>query len=693
MTAATVRDHRTTAWFRLDIEGLRAVAVILVVLYHAGATVVSGGYVGVDVFFVISGFLITSLLLRELDDTRRLSIVRFYARRAVRLLPAATVVVATTLLAAWLWLPPLRLKSIAGDALATTVYGLNYRLADRGVDYLGAAQAPSPLQHFWSLAVEEQFYLAWPLLLLAASLVWRRSRRVSRPAVAGVLLAVIGVSLAASVWQTHASAPWAYFGAHTRAWELAVGALIAVSATHCARLPAMLARILGGAGLAAVLASALLFDESTAFPGYAATLPVAGTALVIAAGCAHQLRPLHAAALEGIGELSYAWYLWHWPMLLIAPYVIGSTLSMGQSLTVIAAALAAAVVTNVCVENPVRRRKLLRARPWRGISVGAAMSATVAAAAVVLPLVVPTAPTGATATDVQAATAGTAADRELAAAIAHSADGGAAPANLAPPLATAATDLPVIYPDGCDMPFTAVDVKTSCIYGDRSATTTMVLFGDSHAGHWFPALDAIAQQQHMRLAVVTKSACSAADVLIVLKELKRPYTECPTWRHKAWDYITSLNPAVVVLSSNGSNGPGGSIVGIAPADQDQAWTAAWTTTIKTVQRPGTRTVLISDTPWPAGDVPECVSSHPGDIRACARPVREAVPAPTRRSMVAKAAADAGSQVVDPVRWFCTATTCPAVVGNLLVFRDASHMTTPYAAALAPLLGPAMGMPQ
>ncbi|HEU5110943.1 MAG TPA: acyltransferase, partial [Micromonosporaceae bacterium] len=220
--------------FRPDVEGLRAVAVVLVVLYHAGVGAVGGGYVGVDVFLVISGYLITGLLLR--DQGRGLA--AFYARRALRLLPAATVVVAATVAAARAWLPPLRFGEVVRDALHTTFYGLNYRLAALGTDYSAADAAPSPLQHYWSLAVEEQFYLAWPPLLAAVCALAARRRRAVL-AVLAVLAVTLGVvvagSLALSVWQTAASAPWAYFGAHTRAWELGAGALLALAPV--ARLP------------------------------------------------------------------------------------------------------------------------------------------------------------------------------------------------------------------------------------------------------------------------------------------------------------------------------------------------------------------------------------------------------------------------------------------------------------------------
>ncbi|MFE3599399.1 acyltransferase family protein [Streptomyces sp. NPDC059142] len=304
---------------RLDIQGLRAVAVGLVVLSHAGVAQVSGGYIGVDVFFVISGFLITSLLLRELATTGRVSVRSFYARRALRLLPVSSLVIAVTLGGAWLFLSKARLAEYAGDALASALYAVNFRLAASGTDYLAQNGPPSPLQHFWSLAVEEQFYLVWPLLLL---LTWRITR--GRRRLAAVPLGVVCLgSFAAGVLLTDSSAPWAYFASFTRAWELGAGALLALGAGRLERLPAALAAPLTWLGLGCVTLAALSYDDTTPFPGHHALLPVAGTVLVLAGGCAP--APHGAGWLLGrrplvwLGGLSYGWYLWHWPLLVIVP--------------------------------------------------------------------------------------------------------------------------------------------------------------------------------------------------------------------------------------------------------------------------------------------------------------------------------------------------------------------------------------
>ena len=308
--------------FRPDVEGLRAVAVGLVVLYHAGLSRLSGGFVGVDVFFVISGFLITSLLIRELERTGRISLSRFYARRAKRLLPAAaTVLLVTTALTA-LVLPEIRWRDTGGDIVSAALYVVNWRLAGRSVDYLAEGTAPSPVQHFWSLAVEEQYYLVWPLLLILVTW-WARRRGRSMGASLSIGLALVAIpSLLWSVYQTSYQPASAFFLTTTRMWELAIGGGVAIAATRLARMPRPAALLLGWIGLAAVAVAGVIFSTSTPWPGYAAALPTLGAAAVIAAGFAAggagPVMLLGTRPFLWVGALSYSLYLWHWPLLVAA---------------------------------------------------------------------------------------------------------------------------------------------------------------------------------------------------------------------------------------------------------------------------------------------------------------------------------------------------------------------------------------
>lgn len=286
--------------FRGDIEGLRALAVILVLAGHAGSQFVPAGFIGVDVFFVISGFLITGLLVAELDGTGRISLLGFYARRAKRLLPAAGLVLLVTLLLTYLFLPRVRYSNTAWDVVSSALYVMNWRLAEQSVDYMFVDQAPSVLQHYWSLSVEEQFYLFWPLLLLGLAVLGGR-RRLRR----GVLMlgfAVVAVpSFAWSIHLTSTDSAPAYFVTTTRLWELALGGAVAIAGGLLHRTPRVLAVLLAWSGLAAVVASAFLLDATSAFPGYIALLPTGGTAAVIAFAVAAR-RAGPAGLLSQIGR-------------------------------------------------------------------------------------------------------------------------------------------------------------------------------------------------------------------------------------------------------------------------------------------------------------------------------------------------------------------------------------------------------
>jgi peptidoglycan/LPS O-acetylase OafA/YrhL len=680
--------------FRPDIEGLRAVAVVLVVLCHAGLSGTAGGYVGVDVFFVISGYLITTQLLRELRRDGTVSLRRFYARRVKRLLPAATVVVVATVLASTVWLSPYRVRDIAWDAVTTALYTLNYRLAWQGTDYLASSLPPSPLQHFWSLAVEEQFYVVWPVLLVLIALSWRRCARawpvaarhpVTVP-VAAVLLALAAASLVLSEWVTRVSAPWAYFSLPTRAWELAAGGLLAVAGTRHGPMSPPVATVVGWAGLGAIAAAAALFDDTTAFPGHAALLPVAGAVAVIAAGRAD--APWGTSALlrlwpvRSLGTVSYGWYLWHWPLLAIAPVAVGRPLSVGEGLAWAVVALLLAVVTYHLVEHPVRRIESLAVTPWRGLALGGALSAVTVAVSLVL-AVSPPVPDGATPGAPAAAGTQPVTAEALTAALDAGSRTRAAPADLAPSLAAVRGDLPRTYADGChlDPPEKAQGV---CTYGRLSGAVTVVLFGDSFAAQWFPALERLAKERHWRLVSLTKSSCPAVTITTYSPALKREFSECDDWRQYALRRIADVRPQLVVMgsapiySADGSRRPS--------AEFDEAWGRGTADTVRTLRGTGAGVAVLGATPLAGSDPPECVASHLADTRSCVQRRGEGLVAPRRQQLEARAAVAADAVVIDPVRWVCT-SLCPVIVGNRQVYRDPMHLTATYSAWLAPVLGP------
>src|SRR4051812_7000989 len=338
---------------RDDIQGLRALAVLLVVLGHARVPFLGGGFVGVDVFFVLSGFLITGLLLAEAERNGSISLVDFYVRRARRILPAAALTLVATALASLVLLNFVRARTAVGDSVHAAAFSANFRFAARGVDYFAQTDPPSPFLHFWSLSVEEQFYFVWPLLLSATLVVGARRRKV----LFAVLAALVAASLAWSVHATAAEPAAAYFSPFTRGWELGLGAGLAVAAPLLERVPSAVRLVAGWAGLLAVATAATCFSDATPVPGFAALLPTAGAALAVvagmgaaqsrlAAGRALSLRPLGFA-----GDRSYAYYLWHWPVLILATEYAGHELPLATRLALLVAAFALACVSYALLEN------------------------------------------------------------------------------------------------------------------------------------------------------------------------------------------------------------------------------------------------------------------------------------------------------------------------------------------------------
>ncbi|WP_370289490.1 acyltransferase family protein [Nocardioides sp.] len=664
------RQHlaEASAAQRSDIQGLRTIAVGAVVVNHADAAWLPGGYVGVDVFFVISGFLITSQLLRRIGaggtaaSPRRRWLRSFYAARIRRLLPMSALVLVASVVAARLLLPPTQLPTVAQDAVATSLYASNLWFAHTGTDYL-ANPAPSLFQHYWSLALEEQFYLFWPLLLLAAVRIGR-----GRRATAGVMLAVVATSFALCVVLTDTSQPWAFFTLPARAWELAVGGLVALAAQPLSRRSTPRARqLLGWAGLAGIAASVVLFSEDTTFPGTAVLLPVVSTAAVIAAAVERGSvlgSILGHRVVQWVGDRSYSIYLWHWPVLILASMRWGP-LSPLPLLGLLALTMLLSALSYRLVEQPLRRSPRLAGTP-RTFAFGGALTATTLAAAAVLALTVGPLTSDRTAPPLDTAEV----PAELPAP-------SFVPRNLTPTLTGAADDLPATYADGCHLDFAATRPKR-CVDG-TGAGLRVALVGDSHAAQWFPALRQIVAERGGRLLSLTKSSCPVYDVPIYNTALKRPYRECDAWRPAALATVRSFAADVVVLAGFGAAYQDSASD---PAAFAAAWQAGIERTIRSLPR-GTQVVVLGDTPrWPE-PVNDCVARRLEDPAGCALPVDRLV----RPSIVGaeeRATAATGARYVDTVRWIC-GRLCQPIAGNVLVYRDVSHITAAFASALTPQL--------
>ncbi len=678
--------------FRPDVEGLRAVAIVLVVLYHVHARLAPGGYVGVDVFFVISGFLITGQLARELRSDGRISFLTFYARRARRILPAALLTLIVTAVASALLLNPLAAKRALDDVLSAMYFGANFHFAAEGADYFNAGLSPSPIQHFWSLAVEEQFYIVWPLLLVASSLVWLRVRRRDRPervrrpvigAVTIVLAILAAISLMASIRQTPTSPSWAYFSIVTRAWELAVGALVALALPLVARLDRRLAIPLSWVGLGCIALAAALFSRTSSYPGDSALLPVLGAAAVICGGSAVASRRFGAQALlrtppfQRLGALSYSWYLWHWPALVLAPAVLGHALSEIQAVAVAVVSLGLAAMSFVLVERPIRRIEIVVRRPALGLSAAGALAATaIAIVALSGSLVGPLASTA-------AAPARLAAHHKLSSLRADLIAGARTvklPSNLRPRLTAMPSALPRIIADGCELAYGRDQIKP-CIYGDPGSHSTVVAFGDSHAGHWFDALNWISKRRHWRLVVMTKEGCTPAEVTF----RDDADSLCARWREKAKARIARLHPSLVVVSWARWIEPEASHKAGVPTGYGGAWQDGVADIFEFLRRSAKHVIFISDTPYLPQSAPDCLASHPSNVRACTNKRSAATILPGIKAAELRIAKQEQIKSIDPTSWFCAPRVCPVIVGNILVYHDKSHMTTEWSRFLAPVL--------
>jgi len=766
--AGAATPSRTGRELRADLEGLRGVAVIAVLLFHLELPWAAGGFVGVDAFFVLSGFLITGLLIRERERMGRISLPAFYARRVRRILPAALVTIGVTVGAAALVLAPLDVPAVTLDGASSALSIGNIRFAIAATDYFGPA-TPSPFRHFWSLGVEEQFYLVWPALMILAL-----ARGGSRRRAALVIAGVVAASLAASIWLTDVDQPWAFYSFPTRAWQLGLGGLLAVAAGWLAQRPPRLLGPIALAGLVGLVGAVVLIDGSMPYPGTLALLPAVATAAVVIGGDrpgpAHRLLGL--GLLRWFGRISYSLYLWHWPLLVLPVLALGRELAIGERVTLAVISIAVAAASWRWIEEPFRRGWSPTVSRRRTVLAGVGAMALTAAIAVGIgdgvvtrldaaasqaasvsggasSLMTPdeglaardAAPgddgaieppasgpaagmatadgsSGATAAPAgaapePAATPGSAGESPAPQASSNTvgssprSPGPAAsptaapvpaaaevkatpppswrlPADVAPPLTKARDDIEPIVRDQCGLSLSGSQPPV-CMYGRKDGTLTVALVGDSHAAHWFPALERLADERGWRLVPFTKYSCPFVDLRIYSAWFKREYTECEAWRTNVVEALGKLKPDLTIVTSHRW------FPTIVAGDDDP--TRQGEAMARLLRQIPGRVVLLADTPISQYDVPACLSRNLDDVRRCATDRAYAFgTTPKARERVA--ARLAGAMLVDLSDVICPGTgTCPAVLDGMIVYRDDHHLTATFSASLAPVLGerlPAFG---
>ena len=726
---------------RPEIQALRAVAVALVVFYHFWPERLPGGFIGVDVFFVISGFLITAHLVRDVAARGRVQLATFWARRARRLLPASLLVLLVTSIAVLVVVPSALWRDIFGEITASTLYVQNWFLASSAVDYSAADALASPVQHYWSLSTEEQFYLVWPVLIAIIALlskVLRPGRTLSRTAVLAGLGIVVAASLAFSIYYTGASPDAAYFITPTRAWQFGAGGLLAValpgplSAREGARQG--LLSLLSIAGLVALVAAALAYSTETPFPGSAALLPVLGTLAVIAAGTPRAwFSPARIAGLapvQFLGDISYSVYLWHWPLLIITPFLLQRDAETGLGTTAKLALLLATVLlawlTKIAVEDPVRSARFLtRRRP--------ALSLVAAAAGMAIVLAIPLVTTAGldaaearsdaiqkqlvTTPELVTAPGSTAADvtrsilaslPECLGALAKTSGGGCSNPGLDDP-APGSIDGPagsqgIVIPDPTAGKIPAYrrdcldDLKKEqflvCELGvpEAKATKTVAVIGDSHAFSLLPTIMTIAEAQGWHVVSVTRGSCPFNDATRALEE--GPARDgCVAWNDNATQLLRDRPEiSAVFTSASAKNGYVGADGRTGYENAVAGASSLWRSLPTTV----TDVVVVRDVPRARVDVIECLDEAyaGGDLSTadCSSPedeVKYADPLADAAKTYSPQPGEPVVTLVDPTPVLCTAGDCVAYLGHTIVYRDSHHIAPVFARTLAPLVQQAL----
>ena len=694
---------------RGDIQGLRAIAVLLVMLAHAGVPGVAGGYIGVDVFFVVSGFLITSILLHEATERGSISLVGFYAKRARRILPAATVTLIATAIAAIVLLPYVRAEAILGDVAWAAFFGANLRFAQGQTDYFAAGQPHSPVQHYWSLAVEEQFYLVWPALIIAVLAVGagRRVASVGRrmPWLVGFAVVSVGASFAWSVATTPTDPTVAYFSTAPRGWELGAGALLAMAGRSLPGLGRWTRSLLALAGLAMIAAAAVTFTDRTPVPGYHMALPVVGTVLLIAAGSGLPdrsgpglVRLLGRQPLRWIGDVSYGFYLWHWPFLILAPAYLGARLSVAENLALSGGALIMAWLSYQLIENPIRRAPTLSVRPklallmWP-VAIGSLLAVNAGSHAYIdhERRIVAAAAANVDLSELPPSQRMPRNGEEIHDALADALDR----ATLNAPQ-TPVDDLePVSEEFVRDPACRAAEDQSSheiCPLGDVGSDRRIVVMGDSHAQMWLAGLEIVAERHGYELLPITKLGCTPYDVVAWKFDRDAIYTECNAWREWALEQARRAQPDVIVVASASIIKNADEATGeLLPLDAArQAWrdgAESLADELLTIA-PDVRFVQdINRLPWFPAD---CLSDLDNTTADCTFAPSTWVADSNR--LVRRGIADTGARRLVTHDLFCLRDRCPTVVDGMAVYGDNDHLANGYSAYLADELETRLRLP-
>ncbi len=649
------RRDQAHGGFRPEIQGLRAIAVLAVMFYHAHLPGMSGGFIGVDVFFVISGYLICGLLHRELAATGRIALGRFWLRRARRLLPNAALTLLSVLVATALLRPANSYVPVASDVASAALSFANIRFAARAVGYFADDVHPSPVLHFWSLSVEEQFYIAWPLLL--AALVALLGRQLIRWT-PWLLAAICAVSFGLAQVVVEINQPLAFYHMEMRAWQLAAGGLLAALEPRLDGFARPLRIAAAWLGLAGVVAAATRLNGAMTYPGAWALLPTVSTLAILAAPMAERdwLSPtklLGRQSLGWLGDRSYSLYLWHWPALVFTPLALPGVPFADATGLVIGSLMAC--VSYHWIERP------LHHNAWPAASFWPQASMAVAAIALVL--------------------CGSAV---LARPFWHQSRTAIAMTRL---LQAAAKENGQNVADHCHL---ALDeaVQPACRYGAVGATRRAVLLGDSHASQWFPALDIAARSAGWQLQAWTKSSCPMIEIPVWYAPKRAEFTACDRWRSDVLASLINGERPDIVFLSNRLDYSGyllDPVTRRVAIDQTaaQLWRIGYADVVRRLSEANIKVVLIRDTPRTLPTYADCLVDGGG--ARCDRSRSEAVAETPPEREVLRGIPDVA--LLDLSDRICTSKTCPLLREGRLIYRDSNHLAEPFAASLANAFAP------
>ena len=644
--------------FRPEIHGLRAVAALLVAVYHLWFDRISGG---VDVFFVVSGFLITESLVRQAEATGRIDVLAYLVRLFKRLLPAAMLVLLFVIVGSLLWLPQVRWSETVPEILAAALYYENWQLAFTATDYLAQDAAASPVQHYWALSIQGQFYILWPALVLLVAALAHRFGAGVRQGMPVALAAIFSASLVFSIFATRDDQAFAYFNTFARIWEFALGGLLALTLPYLN--PARWFRMVAGwLGLIAIVACGMVIPGEH-FPGYAALWPTLGAVLVIVAGTGHLRygaeRLLATRPLQWFGDIAYSLYLWHWPVMILFMAAGDRDAVRGeQAIFILLLSILLAWATMRLVENPLRFSQIGKRRRWHGPAF---------AVACLLPVLLL-----AGGWQVHLEMERRMLERFMVdnpdypgAAVILTGREVAPPDKLPviPPPAQARADVPEVYEKGCHQMPRDPEVL-SCEFGSEDLELTIAVVGGSHAAHWLPAFRRLAEEHDWRIVSITKSACRFNALFT------RGHESCHEWNLALPDHLAELAPDVVFTTGTVGDG--------AEEHVPEGFVLHW----RALEERGIPVLALRDTPRVGFNVPECVERNGGDAAECT----------WRRSELRGLDNPIGQldslpsnvEVFDLLDYLCNGDDCPAVIGNVLVYRDGHHITSAYARTMAPV---------